>query len=617
MSEPRRRKSRRKLWIGIVAAVLIVGALAFALIPRSAPVTSGPPTGWVADKASSGTIDASVSATGTLAPRTQAEIRFSSDGTITEVLVTPGDRVTIGQPLAKLDPIDAQLGVARANSDIVQAKAAYEKLLGGAQPAELAQARASLAQAQAAYQQTLAKYSGSDVRAAQARLEQARAQLTQVQAGAKDTDVRASRAALEQTQTQLQADKNRLSASKSNAELSLQRATADLTRAQSSYATAKQNWAFIQETGQDPTNPEIIGADGKKRPNKLGDTQRQQYYDAFVSAESGLKSAEAAVSQSQIEYDATRQAEATGVTSAEKSVNSAQANFDKLTAGSDRDQIASAQASVASAQADLNRLTGADKNASVASAQAGVDSAQAAIDKLLAKADANDVVRIEADVSRAETALKQAQRALDQTTLTAPLAGTVSRVDLTVGERPGTTSSVVIVNLDGYFVDVPVDELDITQIKSGQPATVQLDALPDAPLSGKVTTIEPQARKSDKGTNTFQTRVELSGAGAAMPGMSANVQIITQQHQNATLIPRRAVQSENGQSFVYVPFAPGTPPAAPSAPGQTPPPGERRNVKLGLSNSQSVEVLEGLKPGDAILLPDVVQTINPNLRGGG
>lgn len=617
LTSPRRRlrAGRWPLIAGALLALLLIGALAMNMLRGPAATTAGVAPGWELASATTGAIDATVSATGRVEPAAQAELRFASaDGVVSEVLVRPGDAVTAGQALARIDPVDAELALARAQADLTQARASYEEVAGGATADELKEARARLAEAQGRYQQAQARVTRADVAAAQARLEQARARLAQLTAGPKDADRRDAEARLQQVQTTLQSQRDSLSASKTGAELDLQRAVTDLTAAQSAYATAKGDWEFVRETGQDPTNPETRDASGKEIKNRLNDTQRQQYYDAFVAAEARLRAAEVAVEQARVRYDAARQAEASGVQEAEQQLAIAQAAYDKTVAGADPDQLAEARAAVASAQAELGRLTGGDRAGDLAAAQAAVDVAQAGLDKLTAGADAQALAKAEADVLRAEAAVKEAERALARTTLSAPFDGTVARVDLRVGEQAGTGVAVAVVDLRGFHIDVPVDELDVAQIRPGQQVTVALDAMLDRELTGAVTTIEPLATTNERGSNSYNVTVALEGAADdVLPGMTATVQIVTERKEGVALIPRRAVQSENGASFVYVPLAPGEQPQ-PAGPGQQPAPGARRPVTLGLSNTQSVEVTSGLAAGEQVLVPDVVRTVDVTIQ---
>src|SRR6185436_17975996 len=140
---------------------------------------------------------------------------------------------------------------------------------------------------------------------------------------------------------------------------------------------------------------------------------------------------------------------------------------------------------------------------------------------------------------------------------------------------------------------------------------IALDALSGKDLTGKVTNVEPLATKRDRGTNTYNVTVEIDPSEATLrSAMTATVQIVTQNKPNAVLVPRRAVQSENGESYVLIAKK------GPPDPQTRRPASERRKVTLGLSNSEFVEITSGVQPGDKVLVQDVVQTFNPVDRGG-
>jgi HlyD family secretion protein len=177
-----------------------------------------------------------------------------------------------------------------------------------------------------------------------------------------------------------------------------------------------------------------------------------------------------------------------------------------------------------------------------------------------------------------------------------------------IGEPADTNSVIALADISTLHVDVPVDELDVAQLTTGQQVRVALDALPDRDVTGKVRNIAPLAVKSDKGTTTYKITVDLDASDVALrPGMTAVVQIVTRSKTDAVLVPRRAVQSENGINYVLVPTA-----GQPSPTGQ--PASERRTVTIGLSNTESVEIVSGLKAGEQVLVADVVQTIDPNIQ---
>ncbi|MDQ2999477.1 MAG: efflux RND transporter periplasmic adaptor subunit, partial [Chloroflexota bacterium] len=377
--------------------------------------------------------------------------------------------------------------------------------------------------------------------------------------------------------------------------------------AQAAYATAMQSWQYVQDTGRDPITPSTTDSKGDSKPNRLNDAQRQQYYQAFVQAEADLHTAETAVQQAQVAYDGARQAEITGVQAADRDVVVAQAAVDKQRSGGAAEELAAARAEVESARAQLSQLTGSNRSGNVAAAQAGVDIVQAELQQLSDDPSASDLARAEAGVARSQATLKVAQHELAQATLAAPFTATIARIDLRVGERAGATGVIAIADLSSFHIDIPVDELDVAQIKPGQTVKIALDALPDQDLTGTVTTIDPLATQTDKGTNTYNVVVTITATDPAVrPGMTAAAQIVTQHKDGIVLVPRRAVQSENGQSFVLIakegPFDAAT---------QTPA-NDKRPVTIGLSNSESVEIASGLKPGDKVLVRDVVSTITPS-----
>ncbi|HEU4324301.1 MAG TPA: efflux RND transporter periplasmic adaptor subunit [Roseiflexaceae bacterium] len=613
-TSPERKRSGRRRWVIAAVVVLVLITVAACLLLRGASQAVGQQQtgGWQTVAASSGAINASVSATGNVEPQAQADLRFDSGGTVSNIYVKPGQQVISGTELARIDDTALQLALERAKTDLRQAETDRDKLNEGPTEQDLTSARARLAQAEAQARQVNGSVTRADVEAARARLEAARARLNAVQSGF--TDLRSTENDVQKAQTQFDSRRDELSLAKTNAKLALDQSVNDLTRAQASYATAKQNWDFVQETNQDPSNPEVVVGD-KRVANKLSDTQRQQYYDTFIQAETALRSAESNVEKAQINYDQTRQAEVTGVQSAEQDLAAARTRLDEQRAGGNASQVAQARADVQSAQADLNRLTGADRSGNLASAQASVEIARADLEKLSVGPTESERVTAQTAVERANIAVKQAEYDLTNAVLKAPFAGTVARVDLRVGEpASGTIGSgtdqrsagITLVDLNGFSLKVPIDELDVAQIRPGQQVLITLDALPDQELKGEVASVEPLATRSSQGTNTYQVTITFNSEGATiLAGMTAAVEIVTLQKQDVVLVPRRAVIAESGKNYVRIPKE-GPPDPATGAPAF-----DRREVTLGLSNADQVEIVSGLKAGEQVLVQDVVSTFNP------
>jgi len=473
----------KKIIIGIVIVMLLGGGAYFSFgraTPTEAPLAAAAPV----------TASNAIVAEAKVVPARSATLSLSSGGIVAEVLVKEGGQVTAGQVLARLDASDLQLKLEKAQVDLQQAQADQQALERGATPEEIAAAKARIAQAQGEYQRAAGSVTKADIAAARDTLAAAQARLAALQAG--HTGARDAELALQQAQTQLQAKRDQLSAAKTDAQLLIQQRVNELTTAQSAYATAKHNWDYVQETGRDPSEVVIDPQSGKKSHVKLDDKQKQQYADSFVQAEAAMHSAEAAVTQAQVDYDAARAAEASGVQAAEQEVASAQAKLDALRAGGDAQQLASARAEVATAQAELNRLTGASRSGNLEAAQANVAIAEIGLAKLTADSDVSALAQATAAVARAELAVKAAQQAIAETTLTAPFAGTIASLDLKVREyvAPGTPIAR-LADVSGWQIETTdLTELNVAKTYEGAPATISFDALPGVTLPGTVTRIK-------------------------------------------------------------------------------------------------------------------------------
>jgi HlyD family secretion protein len=594
MTEPPRARGflRPRTLLTAAGLLLAVGACAlgvFALRGGAAP----PPRAFSLIYPRYDTLTASVNATGQIEPAQVANLSFGSAGRVDAVLVNVGDVVRAGAALARLDARELSIQVAQAQAGLAQAQASYQKLLAGATPAEIAAAEAQLEGARGQLRQAEGSVSPADLRAAEAQLAQAQAQLARLTAGPKTSDLQVAEAQLAQAQAQLETQRDQLSAAKTNAQLQMQQAASALTQAQSRYATARQNWDYVQSTGKDPSTI-ADPVTGKRVHPKVDDRQRQQYYDTYVQAEAAMHSAEAALQQAQVTYDAARQAEVNGIQVAEGQVAASQADLDKLHAPADADQLATARAQLASARANLDKLRGEQRRGALDAAQAGVAQAAANLDRLKAGPQPSDLAIAQAQVASAQAALDLARLTLDEATLKAPFGGTVAEVNLKPGEIPSPTEPpIVLADLSSFHVDVAVDEIDVSRLAIGQPVTLTLDALPGLALPGRVDSINPLATARTTVTS-YEVRVTATASDPRVrAGMSANADIVVARKPNALLAPRRAVRNDRGRLVVDLPKDPSV---CALPPDRRPPSVEltQREVRTGLSNEQVIEILEGV-----------------------
>jgi hypothetical protein len=148
-----------------------------------------------------------------------------------------------------------------------------------------------------------------------------------------------------------------------------------------------------------------------------------------------------------------------------------------------------------------------------------------------------------------------------------------------------------IPSVSDLLVDTKVHETNVDKIAVGQKARITVDAMPDTYFSGEVLKIaplpDPGSFMSNPDLKLYATDVTLEGGQMLRPGMSAKVEIIIAQLKNVLVIPVQCVSNRAGKKICYV---------------QTSSKSEEREIKVGSYNDKFVEVLEGLKDGEKVLL---------------
>jgi HlyD family secretion protein len=263
--------------------------------------------------------------------------------------------------------------------------------------------------------------------------------------------------------------------------------------------------------------------------------------------------------------------------------------------------LALAQAQLADAQDALEKLQ-APSEVDIQLAQARVDDAQKTLDDLKSGPTADDV-------TVAQNRITLAHAALNQANLTAPFTGTITAVNVMPGDmvNPGQTA-FRIDDLSKLFVDLQVSEIDMPSIQVGQAVSITFDALPNQEYSGLVTGLG-LVGSLDQGSVFFPVTVQLTNADEAVKsGMTAVANIVVSEVDNVLKVPNRAIQTSDGQRFVYILGADDTI--------------QKVTVTVGLASDTMSEVSsDQLKEGDKILVnvPTQTNTMGPGMffgRGG-
>jgi RND family efflux transporter MFP subunit len=214
--------------------------------------------------------------------------------------------------------------------------------------------------------------------------------------------------------------------------------------------------------------------------------------------------------------------------------------------------------------------------------------------KGLVSAIALDNLKYELEAAKANWELARLQ--LSYCDIRSPIDGTVTqRLDVmkvgnTVtpvgGVIESTDSSMFVVeDLDTLMLRVNVPERELAKLAVGQTAELTFDAVPNRAFLGKISLISPYVNAE---TATFAVRIHVTETGGLLrPGMFARVAIVYERKPNALQIPRTALLDGDGPPKVFV-----------VKNGKA----AERAVKLGLSNGAWIEITDGLKDGEQVVV---------------
>ena len=367
-------------------------------------------------------------------------------------------------------------------------------------------------------------------------------------------------------------------------------------------APAKPTYEYVSEPAQRGDVTRVVSASGKIRALntiKVGSEISGQVSRVFVDYNSRVTAG-----QPLAEIDPTRVA--ARVTQAEAQVDLARA------------ALAQAEAALARSRTDIeiqNRdyarreeltkrgftsKTGLDQSANaVAAARGSVQSAAAG------------VVSARAQIRQRQAELQSARLDLNRTRILAPTSGTV--INKLV--EPGATVAAsfqtpnlfeIAADMSVMQVEASVDEADIGEVRVGQPVRFTVDAYPDQSFPATVRQIRTSATETQNVVSYFVILQVRNPEGKLLPGMTANVEIVTGARPAVLRVPAAALRfrpregdrpedkaaAEGGSKRQTAVWLTTADPYKP----------QRRVVRVGLRGEEFVEVVGGLKPGERVLV---------------
>ncbi len=310
-----------------------------------------------------------------------------------------------------------------------------------------------------------------------------------------------------------------------------------------SYRTARIERGPLQAT---------VSASGSVTPVtqvSVGTQVSGQIRDLYVDFNSEVRAGQliAQIDPETFEYR-VRQSQA-DVDAAQASVLTAQANVAAV-----RANVSRARVDLAEAQRDLERKRMLVERQFIAQSEA--DKAQALANTMaeaLRAAEAQEGVAqaqvrsAQANVAQRQAALAQARVDLERTRIVSPVSGIVIKRAIEKGQTVAASLQapelfVIAQNLRDMQVEASIDESDIGRIRNGQKASFTVDAFPGQSFEGEIR----QVRKAAQTTANVVTYVAVVGfsnsSGRLLPGMTANVRVVTDARENVLKVPNAALR---------------------------------------------------------------------------
>jgi HlyD family secretion protein len=318
----------------------------------------------------------------------------------------------------------------------------------------------------------------------------------------------------------------------------------------------------------------VDAGDRVKKGQLLAQLDKDEITAQVEQSRAALEAAEASATSSQADYERAKvDAEGVDIPMLKRAYDRAQ--------GMAKDGVVSASA-----------LDDAQKNYELALNKQNVAKAQ--VNVLRAK-----IAQAKAEVARDGANLRQLEEQLSYTDVLSPIDGIVLSRDVEMGDAVSSilvlgSSATLVMTLGDtseVYVKGKVDESDIGKVYLGQPARIKVESFKDKTFNGRVTKISPMGVEKDNVT-TFEVRVSINNPGGELKAeMTANAEIILEEHKNVLQIPEGAILYDKDKK------------ASVEIPDTKAKEGKKKlAVNIGISNGAKTELLSGLKEGDQVVL---------------
>lgn len=194
-------------------------------------------------------------------------------------------------------------------------------------------------------------------------------------------------------------------------------------------------------------------------------------------------------------------------------------------------------------------------------------------------------------VQQRQNSLIEAQAGYVDHFIRSPFSGTVAEINVVKGDNVSGSTVVATLISDQKIAAITLNEIDIAQVKTGQKATLEFDAVENLSITGEVVEVDILGAVN-QGVVSYDIKIGFDVQDERIkPGMSVSTSVILESKLNVLLAPISAVKTMGKNSYVQI-----------LVDGQL----QRKTVVTGLSNDVMIEIVEGLEDGEEI----ITQTMN-------
>lgn len=298
---------------------------------------------------------------------------------------------------------------------------------------------------------------------------------------------------------------------------------------------------------------------------------------------------------------------AASIDQAKAGVEIAKINYEKMGTTAKNQQleqvtnaIESAKLGFKEAKTNLDRMkelfdTGGISAQSLEQAQKAYDGAKLQLESaqrnyaIAEKTVEQNILTAKEQLHQAEASLAAARKQVENLEVTAEINGEVSEIYVEEDKTLAAGTKIMdIVNYDDLEVKIKVDEFDLNAITEGKEVTVTINPL-DKDVTGIVSKVSKQALNVN-GVSFFTASIDLEKDKDLRVGLSAEVKAMNQNSNKATTISMKALQfDQSNQPFVYYRDANNKV--------------VTKQVSVGINDGNIVEILDGIKSGEVVLIP--------------